>query len=574
MDFALWAIRLVGRITPPFFAAFDHVSPPMTAFSGGNACGLCARSFSLGFAMTELQSYLQGQWREGQGDPIELFNPATDQSVAAVRPAGELKAALDYARNVGGPALRALDFQARGQALQALAKCIHEHREELIEIAIANGGNTRGDAKFDIDGATAVLATYTEIAQELGARHFIVQESDSTPVYHGAKIRAQHIFTPRKGVAIHINAFNFPAWGMIGKLAVSILAGMPVLSKPATGSAQLAHRLGELIVEHKLLPEGSFSLLMGPAGDLLEHVGPDDVIALTGSAATGRIIRSHPQVLQSGARVNIEADSLNAAIVGADVEPGTELFDCLIRDLSVELTQKAGQKCTATRRILLPPQNRDAVREALLERLDDLSTRVGDPASKDNRVGPLASQRQLEDARKGVSILQEHAKILRGDPQRKAFNGVSEGQGAFIEPILLEGEAEKALSPEASFHHHEVFGPVATILPYDGSIEQAAQIIGLGAGSLVSTLYTNDRQATAKALTEIAPHLGRMVVVDEKSARASMTPGCVFACANHGGPGRAGGGAELGGKDGLYLYMQRTAIQGGASQLARLLQRD
>lgn len=520
--------------------------------------------------MQLLKSYLAGSWHEGQGDRIVLHNPATEAPVAEVARATGLDQALQYARTVGGPALRALSFAERGARLERLATLIHAHRDTLIEIATQNGGNTRGDAKFDIDGASAVLATYGQLAKELGDSPWI-PEGEPVPVYRGSKIRAQHVLMPRRGVAIHINAFNFPAWGMVGKLAVALLAGMPVLSKPATSTSALAHRIAALILEEGELPEGALSLLMGPAGDLLDHVGPQDVIAFTGSANTGAKIRSHAQVVAQSVRVNIEADSLNAVVIGPDVEPGTELYDLVIRDCVTELTQKAGQKCTATRRILVPTERLDSIRETLAERLAEIATKTGDPADKAHRMGPLSTASQLRDARAGLDALASCTERIVGDPQRRTFGGVPEGKGWFLEPIVLLATPQAALDPSSAFHQIEVFGPVATLLPYDGTVTAAAAIVAAGAGSLVTTVYTDDRRFLAQAVAELGPHLGRLVVADEKAAGASLSPGCVFPVANHGGPGRAGGGGELGGRSGLMLYLQRTTIQGGASQLARLL---
>ncbi len=522
--------------------------------------------------MKQLKSYLAGAWNEGQGDPITLHNPTTEEPVAQVRRATELQAALRYTRQVGGPALRALSFAARGELLRALAKLLHGCREELIAIAIANGGNTRGDAKFDIDGATAVLASYGHLASELGDSPWL-PEGEAVPIMRGSKVRAQHVLVPRGGAAIHINAFNFPAWGMVGKLAVALLAGVPVLSKPATSTAALAARIAEILVAEGGLPEGAFSLLLGPAGDLLDHVGPQDVIAFTGSADTGAKIRGHAQVIAQGVRVNVEADSLNAVVVGPDVDAGTELFDLVIRDCVTELTQKAGQKCTATRRILVPQDRLPALKEVLVERLQDIASKTGDPSSREVRMGPLSTAQQLRDARAGLDALASSAARVSGDPERTEFVDAPAGKGWFIEPILFEASPAAALDPRSNFHRVEVFGPVATLLPYDGTVGAAAQIVAAGQGSLVTTVYTDDRAFLAEAVARLSPYLGRLVVADEKTAAASMSPGCVFPVVNHGGPGRAGGGGELGGRAGLELYMQRTTIQGGASQLARLLGR-
>lgn len=519
--------------------------------------------------MMQLKSYLAGAWNEGQGDPIALYNPTTEAPMAELRRAGDLSAALQYTRTVGGASLRAMSFAERGALLKRLAKLIHGHREALIEVAIANGGNTRGDAKFDIDGATAVLATYGHLASELGEAPWMLA-GDAVELMRGSKIRAQHVFVPRHGAAIHINAYNFPAWGMVGKLAVSLLAGMPVLSKPATSTAALAARIAEIMVDEGELPEGAFSILVGPAGDLLDHVGPQDVIAFTGSADTGAKIRTHEAVVAKGVRVNVEADSLNAVVIGPDVEPGTELFDLAIRDCVTELTQKAGQKCTATRRILVPQARLEEIREVLVERLGDIAAKTGDPSTKEVRMGPLSTAAQLRDTKAGLDTLAGSAQRISGDPNRTEFIG-SDGKGWFLEPILFEATAEAAADPSSAFHRVEVFGPVSTLLPYDGTVGAAAKIIAAGEGSLVTTVYSDDRSFVADAVANLSPYLGRLVVADEKAARASLSPGCVFPVVNHGGPGRAGGGGELGGRAGLELYMQRTTIQGGGSQLARLL---
>lgn len=521
-------------------------------------------------AMKRLRSYLAGSWHEGQGDPIILHNPATESPVAELGRATELGAALRHAREVGGPVLRALSFAQRGALLARLAKLVHAHREELLDLAMENGGNTRGDAKFDVDGGIAVLAAYAELAGTLGDAPWLL-EGEAEPLMRGSKLRAQHVLLPRLGVAIHINAFNFPAWGMLGKLAVALLCGVPVVSKPATSTAVVAARIAEILVAEGELPAGAFSLLLGPAGDLLDHVGPQDVVAFTGSADTGARIRGHAAVIAHGVRVNVEADSLNAVVLGPDLEPGSELFDLAIRDLVTELTQKAGQKCTATRRILVPSTRLDEVRQALVERLADMAAKTGDPAHKDVRMGPLSTAQQLHDARAGLATLCKSATRIVGDPERRSFVGAPEGKGWFLEPVLLEATADAALDPTAAFHRVEVFAPVATILPYDGTVATAARIVSAGEGSLVSTVYSDDRAFVAEAVTALAPLLGRLVLADEKSARGSMSPGCVFPVVNHGGPGRAGGGGELGGRAGMQLYLQRTTIQGGGSQLARLL---
>ena len=520
--------------------------------------------------MRLLESYLRGSWQSGTGTPTPLVNPATEAELARVAPAKDLADAVAFGRDHGGPALRALSFRQRGALLADLAKLLHGQREALLDLSVSSGGNTRGDAKFDVDGGLGVLAAYAELAETLPDSAWLL-EGDPAALVRTSKVRAQHLLVPRHGLAVHINAFNFPAWGMLGKLAVAVLAGMPVLSKPATSTSALAHRIAELLAESRRLPDGAFQLLMGPAQDLLDHLGPQDVIAFTGGADTAARLRQHASVLRHGVRLNVEADSLNAVVLGPDLAEGSALWDLALRDAVIELTQKTGQKCTATRRILVPEAILPAFRDALGERLADIASKTGDPASKAVKMGPLSTAQQLADARSGIQRLQQHARILHGDPARAAFLDAPAGKGFFLEPILLEADPARVTAPDAAFHALEVFGPVATLLPYDGSAAVAARAVALGGGSLVTTVYSDDRDFTTRAVTDIGPQLGRLVLNDEKSAAGAFSPGCVFPQANHGGPGRAGGGAELGGRLGLELYMQRLAVQGGASQLARLL---
>lgn len=520
--------------------------------------------------MERLQSYLNGAWRSGDGDVATLVNPSTEQPLAEIASVRGLGDALAWGRAVGGRNLRALSFGERAERLGKLAKVIHGQRDELIGVAIANGGNTRGDAKFDIDGATAVLASYAALLPTLGTGPWLV-EGEAAPLHKGAKIRAQHVLLPRRGIAVHVNAFNFPAWGMIGKLAVAFAAGVPVISKPATSTALLAARIAKIVLDSGLVPEGAFQLLLGSAGDLLDHVGPQDVVAFTGSADTGARIRGHGRVLATNARVNIEADSLNAVVVAGDVETGTELFDLVVRDLAIELTQKAGQKCTATRRILVPNALLPDLRDALVDRLRAIAEKTGDPSDENVRMGPLSTKQQLADARTGVADLARHAERVQGDPTRTSFAGVAPGTGYFLEPILLQATEAAAKDPGSAFHQREVFGPVATLLPYDGTVETAASIVALGEGSLVGTLYSDDRETTTAAIAALSPWLGRLVLGTEKLAGAALSPGCVFPVCNHGGPGRAGDGGELGGRSGLSFYLQRTTLQGGGAELSRLL---
>ena len=520
--------------------------------------------------METLASFLAGAWQEGTGPEFVVENPATEAPLAHGRAQATAAPAFDWARRTGIEATSALGYRERAERLGALAKLMFEHRERFLDVAVASGGNTRKDAKFDVDGASAVLAAYARIGKDLGEGN--VRAADApVPLLKTGKLRAQQVFVPRRGVAVQINAFNFPAWGMVGKFAVAFLAGMPTIAKPATSTCLLAYHIARTFLESGLVPEGALQLYLGPAGDLLEHVDGQDVVAFTGSADTGRKVRTAPRVLETGTRVNVEADSLNAAIVGADVEPGTDLYDTLLRDLVTEMTQKAGQKCTAFRRILVPEGLVDRLQEDLCERLSAVAERTGDPARDEVRMGPLTSAAQLRDARGGLARLSEAADRVFGNPDRRSFAGVPEGKGHFLEPILLRARSEAVLAPDAPFHHCEVFGPVATLLPYDGSVETAARIVALGGGSLQSSLYTNDRAAVARAVERIGPFLGRLVADDEKNAPGTIPPGGVLPLVHHGGPGRAGDGSELGGLAGLGLYQQRLSLQAGASLLAKVV---
>ncbi len=520
--------------------------------------------------MTTLESFVAGSWTAGTGRSFVLENPATGARLAEGKALASAAPAFAWAREKGIPNVRALGYRERAERLGALAKRMFEHREALLDVAVENGGNTRKDAKFDVDGAAAVLAAYAKIGAELPEGN-VRPDTEAVPLLKTGKLRAQQVFVPRCGVAVQVNAFNFPAWGMVGKFAVAFLAGMPTIAKPATSTCLLAHRIARLFLESGLLPEGALQLHLGPAGDLLDHVTGQDVIAFTGSADTGRVVRTHARVLETGARVNLEADSLNAAILAADVEPGTELYDVVLRDLVTETTQKAGQKCTAFRRILVPAGLVETLQADLCERLSEVAERTGDPARDDVRMGPLTSAAQKAAALEGLARLERAAARVFGDPGRATFVGVPEGAGHFVEPILLRAEPAAVEDPAAPFHHTEVFGPVATILPYDGTVASAARIVALGGGCLQSTLYTNDRAVAAEGIERLGPYLGRLVLDDEKHAGGSIPPGGVLPLVHHGGPGRAGDGSELGGRTGLALYQQRLSVQAGASLLAKTI---
>jgi oxepin-CoA hydrolase/3-oxo-5,6-dehydrosuberyl-CoA semialdehyde dehydrogenase len=507
--------------------------------------------------MTSLQNYVGGAWNAGEGDPISLYNPSTEAVLGDVRPKGvDFAAVMQHAREVGGPALRAMTFPQRAAALKALSKLIHAHRDELIEISAQNGGNTRGDAKFDLDGASGTLAYYAHLGSQLPDTPWL-PDGEGVQLGRTARFWAQHVLTPRPGVAVHINAFNFPAWGMGEKMACALLAGVPVVTKAGTASAMLAYRLAQLTVESGALPEGAFQFLAGSVSGLLDHCGPQDTVGFTGSARTGKIIRANERLLENNVRVNVEADSINSAVLGPDVEVDEDTFTQFVTNVHVDMTQKAGQKCTAVRRILVPRALLDDVKDALVERLE--STRVGDVADGDVRMGPVASKAQHDDVLAGMKALQEVGDTVTG-------GGPIAGGGYFVQPTLLQARDNEA----EVLHELEVFGPCATILPYDGGAEEAVALVNRAGGCLVSSVYSDDKPFVTEVVSGIAPWHGRVWVGSEKTMGQALGPGAVLPAAIHGGPGRAGGGEELGGMRGLQPYLQRTAVQGDRAVVGRV----
>ncbi len=514
--------------------------------------------------MKRLQSYLEGRWVAGSGRGETLLNPATEEPLAEVSNEGlDRGAALDFARSKGGPTLRSMSFANRGALLSAMCEAIQAHREELIELSVANGGNTRSDAKFDIDGATFTLSAYADLGKTLGETRILVDgfgiQLGRSPRFHG-----QHVRVTRHGVAVHINAFNFPAWGLAEKAAAALLVGMPVLAKPATSSALVAHRIVEILVEKNALPDGALSLLLGSAGDLLAHLGPQDVVAFTGSSTTGALIREMPAVIRNSVRVNVEADSLNAAVLGPDGAPGSEICDYFLKDVLRDMTQKAGQKCTAIRRVLVPQPFAERVRDELVDRLGAVV--VGNPATDGVRMGPVATAQQHRDVREGIDALARDGRLVYGNGALKPI-GAPDGKGYFVSPVLLEVEPGAAAT---TVHSREVFGPVATIVPYSGRADEATAIVSRGQGGLVSSVYSEDVAFTSDVVLGLAPFHGRVFLGSVKIAEQSPGPGTVLPALVHGGPGRAGGGEELGGLRGLEFYMQRVALEGSRPVIDRI----
>jgi 3,4-dehydroadipyl-CoA semialdehyde dehydrogenase len=503
--------------------------------------------------MQELKSFVGGRWVAGSGSPQTLLNPATEAPLARASSEGiDYAAALHYARVTGGPALRAMTFAERAGLLKAMADAMQEERDALLQLGIANGGNTRSDAKFDVDGAIGTLLAYAEVGTALGAARFVV-DGDGIQLGRSARFHGQHISVPRHGVAVHINAFNFPAWGFAEKAAVALLAGMPVLAKPATSSAMVAHRVVELLVEKKVLPEGALSFIVGAPRDLVSLLGAQDVLAFTGSGNTGERIRAQPNILRHAVRVNVEADSLNAAVLGPDVAARSDMYELFLKDVVRDMTQKAGQKCTAIRRVVVPKALLEDVKSDLAELLQPIT--VGDPADEDIRMGPLATASQKEDALEGLARLEKEGKAFYRRDGLPA-------KGFFVSPTLIEA------APQAhAVHEHEVFGPVATLLAYDDHPEK---LVAKGGGGLVSSVYSDDQAFIDAVVLEIAPWHGR-VFLGHPKVELSPGPGTVLPQLVHGGPGRAGGGEELGGPRGLAFYLQRVALQGSRPVIQKIV---
>ena len=511
--------------------------------------------------MLKLKSFVSGIWHEGGGNTATLLNPATEEPLAETGTGGiDFAAALQHAREIGGPALRALTFAERAEKLQGMYEALYANREEFIELSIVNGGNTRNDAKFDVDGATGTLLAYVEVGKQLGNR-YLINDGDSIQIGRTPRYAGRHIFSPLHGAAVHVNAFNFPAWGMIEKAAVALLAGMPVVSKPATSTSLLAYRMTEIIVDSGVLPDGAFSFIGGSVGDLLDHLGPQDVLAFTGSGDTAAVLRGLDAHTRRSVRINVEADSLNAAIMGPDVETSSETWQMMLNEVTTDIRQKAGQKCTAIRRVFVPPSKSGNFIEALQERLEDII--VGNPAEANVRLGPLVSRNQLDDVAAGIDALEKQATKVTGSLKPEDLLGAEPGKGFFLTPHLFRVD-DVASAP--AVHEREIFGPVASILPYEDT-QTLINSCASGGGSLVSSVYSDDRNFSRDLLIELAPFNGRLTHGNSKIAGISPGPGTVMPTLVHGGPGRAGGGEELGGTRGLSFYMQRTAVQGYSALL-------
>jgi oxepin-CoA hydrolase/3-oxo-5,6-dehydrosuberyl-CoA semialdehyde dehydrogenase len=511
--------------------------------------------------MTVLRSYVGGRWTSPADEGRPVLDAVTGEEVTRVSSAGlDFGAALAYGRSTAGPALRELTFHQRAALLKSLGRMLREHRQELYALS-ARTGATLGDSKFDIDGGIGVLLSYASKAKRELPNDTVLPEGAVEPLGKGGTFVGQHILTPRHGVAVQINAFNFPVWGPLEKFAPAFIAGVPSLVKPATQTAYLTARLAELIIDSGLLPDGSLQLICGSAGDLLDHLGEQDLVSFTGSAATARQLRAHPAVVERSVRFNAEADSLNCSILGPDATPGTPEFDLYVRQLVSEMTVKAGQKCTAIRRAFVPAAVADQVAEAARERLAAIV--VGNPAEESVRMGALASLDQREEVRRSVKALLAAGRLVSGDPEHVDVLGASAERGAFMAPLLLQ--SDDASRPEP--HQVEAFGPVSTIIGYQGT-DEVIDLAARGLGSLAGSIVTADVAFAREVVLGLAPWHGRLLVLDHDDAAESTGHGSPLPMLVHGGPGRAGGGEEMGGIRGVLHHMQRTAVQASPRVLA------
>jgi len=503
--------------------------------------------------MTVLASYVTGTWITPRDDGRPLFDAVTGEEVARVSTAGiDMRSVLEHGRAVGGPALRELTFHQRAALLKSLASYLREHRDELYALS-ARAGATRGDARFDVDGGIAVLFRYASKARRELPNDTVYVEGAVEPLSKKGTFAGQHILTPLHGVAVQINAFNFPVWGPLEKLATAFLAGVPSVIKPASATAYLTHRLVELIAESGLLPAGSVQLICGGAGDVLDHLCEQDLVSFTGSASTAQRLRVHPVIAAQSVRFNAEADSLNCSILGPDATLGTPEFDLYIDQLITEMTVKAGQKCTAIRRAMVPEPLLGPVAQAAAARLATVV--IGNPAEESVRMGPLASLEQREEVRRSLKALLAAGQVVYGDPEHVEVVGADVERGAFVAPILLRADPDRA-EP----HEVEAFGPVSTLIGYRDP-EHAVDLAARGRGSLAGSVVSFDADFVRAVVLGVAPWHGRLLVLDREDAAESTGHGSPMPALVHGGPGRAGGGEELGGIRGVLHHMQRTAVQ-------------
>ncbi|MGV3630025.1 MAG: phenylacetic acid degradation bifunctional protein PaaZ [Bacteroidota bacterium] len=515
--------------------------------------------------MIQVKNYVQGQWIAGEGVETNLYNAINGDIIGNTSSAGlDYAGILAYGRKNGGEKLRKMTFQERGRMLKALALHLLEKKESYYQLSALTGA-TRVDSWIDIEGGIGNLFANASLRRQFPDLPYYVDGS-AAPLSKNGTFIGHHIMVPKQGVAIHINAFNFPIWGMLEKIAVNLMAGVPAIVKPSEYTCFLTEIVVKDIVDSKILPEGSLQLVCGLGRGILDHVDMEDTITFTGSAHTGKALKALPQIADRSVSFNLEADSLNATILGKHAVPGTEEFDLFIKETSKEITIKAGQKCTAVRRIIVPENLIEDVQKALSSRL--ASTKIGDPALEGVRMGALATRTQVDRVRESVNKLSQSQQIVYGDMDRFEITGGDSEKGAFFSPILFLNDDP---FNKTDVHDIEAFGPVSTLMPYK-EIEDAVQLARLGKGSLVSSIVTpNDKEAMEYVVGAASMH-GRILVLNKDCAKESTGHGSPMPLLTHGGPGRAGGGEEMGGKRGVLHYLQRTAIQGHPTTITQITQ--
>ena len=508
-----------------------------------------------------LQNYAADEWVTGTGTATTLVHAVTGEPIAEASSEGlDFAAMADYARRVGGPALRRMTFHQRALMLKEMAKYLTDRKDGLYRLSAATGA-TKADSWIDIDGGIGTFFVYASKGRREFPNETFYVDGGTEALSKGGTFVGRHICVPLEGVAVHINAFNFPVWGMLEKLAPTLLAGVPAIVKPATVTSYLTEACFRLMIESGIFPKGAIQLICGSAGDLLDHLGMQDAVAFTGSAATGRKLKETPSIVEHTVRFNQEADSLNCSILGPDAVPGSEEFDLFVKEVAREMTSKAGQKCTAIRRTIVPNAMMDDVIAALRKRLG--TVQVGDPAVEGVKMGPLASRTQVRDVGTATDAIRHAAELVFGGRDALQVIGADPERGAFF-PITLLATDKPFTSHEP--HDIEAFGPVNTVMPYS-SVDEAVELAKLGKGSLVGSLFTADASVARQVVLGVAPYHGRMLVVDRHSAKESTGHGSPMPHLVHGGPGRAGGGEEMGGVRGVLHYMQRTAVQGSPTTL-------
>ena len=515
--------------------------------------------------MHQFQNYILGNWENGQGVETTIYHAITGKTLGSVSSDGiDFSEVLNYGRNVGGPILRKMTFQERGRMLKALALFLMDRKERYYEVSAWTGA-TKIDSWIDIEGGIGNLFANASLRKQFPDLPFYV-DGTAAPLSKNGSFIGHHIMVPKEGVAIHINAFNFPVWGMLEKIATNLMAGVPAVVKPSEYTSFLTEAVVRDIISSRILPEGALQLLVGLGRGLINHAESCDVVTFTGSAETGRLLKAHETIISKSIPFNLEADSLNATVLGKHASPGTKEFDLFIKETVKEITIKAGQKCTAVRRIIVPEDFIEAVQKGISERLS--STIIGDPSAEGVRMGALATKTQVARVRASVEKLMASQEIVYGDLDRFDVVGADKNSGAFFPPILFLNSAP---FNKTACHEIEAFGPVSTLMPYK-NLDDAIAIANMGKGSLVSSIVTpNNKEAVDYVLGAASMH-GRILVLNDACAKESTGHGSPMPLLTHGGPGRAGGGEEMGGKRGVLHYLQRTAIQGHPTTISEITQ--